>query len=308
MKDETAGEPIGGLKWTRRTTKKIAGALRKVSIEASPKTVARLLKQLEFRLRVNHKKRSTASPVDRDRQFRRIKRLRREFERRGDPIVSVDAKKRELVGNFQNAGASWRQKAQETLDHDFRSLAKGVAIPYGLLDPVADRGFVVVGTSRGTAEFCVDALTTWWRKEGRVRYPDAENLLVLADGGGGNGSRCTMWMTCLQRFCDLCGIAVTVCHYPPGTSKWNPVEHFLFNHISNNWAGEPLESYEKVLKFIRTTTTEAGLKVRACLNTKVYEKGLKASKEELKAISITRHRRLPRWNYTIRARADTTPR
>jgi hypothetical protein len=232
-----------------------------------------------------------------------IKRLRKEFALRGDPIISVDAKKRELVGNFKNAGSSWREKAKETLDHDFRSLAKGVAIPYGLYDPVANRGFVVVGTSRGTAEFAVDCLGTWWRMEGRVRYPDSKHLLVLADGGGGNGSRCTMWMARLQRFCDRYRITVTVCHYPPGTSKWNPVEHFLFNHISSNWAGEPLESYERILKFIRTTTTETGLKVRAMLNTKEYRKGVKASEDELKALSIRRHRRLPKWNYTITPRS-----
>ena len=188
MKDETAGEPIGGLKWTRKTTKKIAKALEQIGIHVCANTVARLLKQLKFRLRLNHKKRSTASPVDRDRQFRRIKRLRKQFALRGDPIISVDAKKRELVGNFKNTGASWRQEAKETHDHDFRSLSKGVAIPYGLYDPVADRGFVVVGTSRGTAEFCGDCLATWWRMEGRVRHPDSKHLLVLADGGGGNAA------------------------------------------------------------------------------------------------------------------------
>jgi len=303
MKDETAGEPIGGLKWTRKTTKKIAKTLERIGIHVSANTVARLLKQLKFRLRVNHKKRSTASPVDRDRQFRRIKRLREHFALQGDPIISVDARKRELVGNFKNAGVAWRQEARETLDHDFRSDAKGIAIPYGLYDPVADQGFVVVGTSRGTAEFAVECLATWWRMEGRIRYPDSKHLLVLADGGGGNGSRCTVWMARLQeKVCDRYGITVTVCHYPPGASKWNPVEHFLFNHISSNWEGEPLENYEKILKFIRTTKTEAGLKVRAILNTKEYPKGVKVSDEEMAALSIRRHRRLPKWNYTITPR------
>lgn len=303
MRDETAGEPIGGLKWTRKTTKKIAKTLERIGIHVSANTVARLLKQLKFRLRVNHKKRSTASPVDRDRQFRRIKRLREHFALQGDPIISVDAKKRELVGNFKNAGVAWRQQARETLDHDFRSDAKGIAIPYGLYDPVADQGFVVVGTSRGTAEFAVECLATWWRVQGRIRYPDSKHLLVLADGGGGNGSRCTVWMARLQeKVCDRYGITVTVCHYPPGTSKWNPVEHFLFNHISSNWEGEPLENYEKILKFIRTTKTEAGLKVRAILNTKEYPKGVKVSDEDMAALSIRRHRRLPKWNYTITPR------
>lgn len=304
MKDETAGEPMGGLKWTRKTTKKIAKALEQIGICVSANTVARLLKKLKFRLRVNHKKRSKASPVDRDRQFRRIKRLRKQFALQGDPIISVDAKKRELIGNFKNAGVAWRQEARETLDHDFRSDAEGIGIPYGLYDPVADRGFVVVGTSRGTAQFAVDCLSTWWRMEGRIRYPDSKHLLVLADGGGGNGSRCTVWMARLQqKVCDRYGITVTVCHYPPGASKWNPVEHFLFNNISSNWEGEPLDSYEKILKFIRTTTTEAGLKVRAMLNTKEYPKGVKSSNEEMAALSLRRHRRLPKWNYTITPRS-----
>lgn len=303
MKDETAGEPIGGLKWTRKTTRKIAKALRQLGIRVSRNTVARLLNQLGFRLRVNHKKRSTASPVDRDAQFRRIKRLRKEFASLGDPIISVDAKKRELVGNFKNAGVVWGQVPKETLDHDFRSNAKGVAIPYGLYDPVADRGLVVVGTSRGTAEFAVDCLATWCRIEGRTRYPDAKRLLILADGGGGNGSRCRVWLSRIQeKVCDRFGLTVTICHYPPGTSKWNPVEHFLFNHISKNWEGEPLETYEKVLKFIRTTTTETGLRVRALLNKTEYPKGVNASDEEMKALSIRRHRRLPKWNYTITPR------
>jgi len=306
MKCDTAGDPISGLKWTRKTTKKISKALALVGIHVSRNTVGRLLKKMDFRLRVNHKKRSTASPTDRDRQFKRIKRLRNSFAREGDPAISVDAKKRELVGNFKNAGVAWKQEALKTLDHDFRSDAIGVAIPYGLYDPVANRGFVVVGTSRETPAFVVDCLVKWWQFEGRKHYPHAKRLLVLADAGGGNGSRSRVWRARLQtKFCDRFGITVTVCHYPPGTSKWNPVEHCLFSPISNNWEGEPLETYEKILKFIRTTTTETGLKVRAFLSTKTYSKGGSISDQEMKSLFIRKSTTLSNWNYTIMPRKKT---
>jgi hypothetical protein len=303
MKYETAGEPIGGLKWTRKTTKKIAGALGKLGIEVSRNTVGRLLKQLDFRLRVNHKKRSTASPCDRDRQFRLIRGRRNKFIRQGDPIVSVDTKKKELVGNFRNAGMAWKQEAMHTLANDFRSDAKGIAIPYGLYDPVANRGLVVVGTSRETPAFAVEGVAAWWTHEGQKRYQQSKRLLILADGGGGNRSSSRVWRAHLQeKLCDRYGLTVSVCHYPPGASKWNPVEHSLFNHISRNWEGEPLESVEKILKFIRTTTTDIGLKVRAFLNTKTYPTGVKISDERMKSLSIRKGRALPKWNYTIRPR------
>lgn len=304
MKLETAGDPIRGLKWTRKTTAKIAKALRNHGIHVSRNTVARLLKQMDFRLRVNHKKRSTASPKDRDRQFRVIRRRRNAFARCGDPILSVDCKKKELVGNFKNAGVAWKQKAVETLATDFRSDAEGVAVPYGLYDPEANRGLVVVGTSRETPAFAVDCVVRWWRSEGRKRYPDSRRLLILADGGGGNRATCHVWRAHLQqKLCDRYGLTVTVCHYPPGASKWNPVEHFLFSQISANWQGEPLESYEKTLKFIRTTKTQTGLEVRAMLNTRDYPKGVQISAEELKTLSIQKHRVLPKWNYTIAPRS-----
>lgn len=303
MKPDTAGDPINGLKWTRKTTKKIAEALKTMGIHLGRNTVGRLLKEIDFRLRVNHKKRSTASPPQRDKQFRRIKRMRNTFARKGDPIVSIDSKKKELVGNFSNAGAAWKHKAIETWDHDFRSLALGIAIPYGLYDPVRNRGYVVVGTSKETPEFAVDCLVNWWRLEGQKHYPNSKRLLILADGGGGNASNSRVWRARLQsKFCDRFGIAITVCHYPPGTSKWNPIEHFLFSHISKNWQGEPLDTYEKVLKYIRTTTTETGLKVRAQLNRKTYMKGVSISDEEMESLCIQKYPRLPKWNYNIKPR------
>jgi hypothetical protein len=303
MRYETAGEPVGGLKWTRRTTKKIADALKNVNIHVSKNTVSRLLKSIDFRLRVNHKKRSTASPPERDKQFRYIKKMRKVFVCRGDPVISIDCKKKEPVGDFKNSGQAWREVALDVWDHDFRSLAKGMAAPFGIYDQEANRGFVVVGMSRETPEFVVDCVVTWWRLEGRARYPKSKQILILADCGGGNGCRCRVWRVRLQeKLCDKLGVSVTVCHYPPGSSKWNPIEHFLFNQISNNWQGQPLESYERILKSIRTTTTETGLKVRAVLNKNSYPKGVKVSDEEVDELSVRKHTTLPKWNYTIKPR------
>ena len=303
MEDDTAGDPISGLKWTRKTTKKISEALKQIDIHVSRNTVARLLKQMDFRLRVNHKKRSRVCAPDRDNQFRYIKRTRNAFAIRGEPVMSIDSKKRELVGNFKNAGQAWKQKAVETLDHDFPSDAEGVAIPFGLYDTEANRGFVVVGTSRETPAFAVDCLVKWWQMEGQNRYPNTERILILADCGGGNGSRSRVWKARLQsEFCDRYGLKVTVCHYPPGASKWNPVEHRLFSRISSNWEGEPLESYEKILKFIRTTKTDTGLKVRAFLNKKNYPTGGRISDQEMKTLRIRTRTTRPKWNYTISPR------
>ena len=303
MKNETAGDPISGLKWTRKTTKKIAEALERVDIYVSRNTVGRLLKQMDFRLRVNHKKRSTVSAPERDKQFRYISKMRDSFARRGEPVMSVDSKKRELVGNFKNAGVAWKREAMETLDHDFPSDAQGVAIPYGLYDTGSNRGFVVVGTSRETPAFAVDCHVKWWQMQGQQLYPHAKRVLILADGGGGNGCRSRVWRARLQsELCDRYGLDVTVCHYPPGTSKWNAVEHRLFSSISKNWEGEPLDSYEKILKFIRTTKTDTGLKVRAFLSKKIYPKGGSISDREMKTLRIKTHSTLPKWNYTISPR------
>lgn len=303
MKSETAGDPMSGLKWTHKTTAKIAEALNRHGIRVGRNTVGRLLKQMGFRLRVNHKKRSTASPENRDRQFRIIRRRRNAFARRSDPVLSVDCKKRELVGNFKNAGSTWTQTATETLATDFRSDASGVAVPYGLYDTEENRGLIVIGTCRETPTFAVDCVRRWWQMEGRHRYPERKRLLILADGGGGNGSTCHAWRAELQKkICDEFGLTVTVSHYPPGTSKWNPIEHRLFSRVSANWQGEPLESYEKALKFLRTTTTASGLKVRAVLNTGDYPKGVKIAREEMEELLVRKHRILPKWNYTITPR------
>ncbi len=304
MRPDTAGDPMTGLKWTRKTTERVARALQRQGLAVGRSTVGRLLKQMDFRLRVNHKKRSTAAPQDRDRQFRVIRRRRNRFAGARDPIVSIDCKKKELVGNFANAGAAWTQQATTTLATDFRSDATGVAVPYGLYDTEANRGVVVVGTSRETPTFVTDCVATWWKTEGRRRYPTSRHLLILADGGGGNRATGHVWHTGLHtKLCDRYGLTVTVSHYPPGASKWNPVEHRLFSRISRNWQGEPLETLETVLKFIRTTTTDTGLKVRAVLNPRSYPKTVKASPEEVESLSLKRHRILPQWNYTLTPRA-----
>lgn len=307
MKYETAGDPMSDLKWTRKTTEKIADALQQVDIDVSKNTVGRLLKQMKYRLRVNHKKRSQASPRDRDRQFRCINRTRKSFVHSGDPVISVDSKKRELVGNFKNNGAVWAVEPRTTLDHDFRSESKGVAIPYGVYDQETNRGFVVVGTSRETADFVVDALAKYWQLEGRKRYPHAKRLLILADGGGGNRPSSRLWHARLQeKLCDRYDLTVSVSHYPPGASKWNPIEHRLFSQISSNWKGEPLESYERILKFIRTTKTKTGLRCRAILLPNKYENGCRPSDDEMETLRLKKHRTLPKWNYSISPRPCQT--
>ena len=264
MQPDTAGDPMTGLKWTRKTTARMATALRRQGIAVGRSTVGRVLKQMDCRLRVNQKKRSTAAPKDRDRQFRVIQRRRNRFARARDPILSIDGKQKDLVGHFSNAGAAWTQHRVETLATDFRSDATGCAVPYGLYDAEANRGVAVVGTCRETPSFVTDCVATWWTTEGRKRYPHSRRLLILADGGGGNRATGHVWHACLQtKRCDRYGLTVTVSHYPPGASKWNPIEHRPCSRISANWRGEPLESIENILTFIRTTTTDTGLKLQS---------------------------------------------
>ncbi len=303
MKDETAGDPMSGLKWTHKTTVKVAAELRTLGIYVSPRTVAKLLKQMGYSLRVNHKKLarvSKTSPEERDAQFAHINELRERCAARHLPIISVDTKKKELIGRFKNPGAAWSKEPVEVNDHDFPSEAKGKAIPYGIYDIHANRGTVCVGTSIDTPKFAVDSIEAWWLTEARNRYPDADELVILADGGGSNGSRSRNWKHNLyEQLCVRHGITVTVAHYPPGTSKWNPIEHRLFSEISKNWAGRPLETYEIMLNCLRSTTTTTGLRVNAHLVETPYDKGIKISNAQMKALPMSRHEDLPRWNYTL---------
>lgn len=293
------------LKWTRRATRTIASPLRRLNIWIGARTVGRLLKQMGFSLRVNHKKLESGNKNPpprrvRNRQFAYIDRKRKEFSSRGNPIVSVDTKKKEPIGKFKNPGACWEQQAQLVNDHDFRSDAVGLAIRYGIYHPGVNRGFLVVGTSHETPAFAVDAITLWWKSCGQKRYVGAKKLLILADSGGGNSARSRGWKYHLQhQLANRYRLKVTVCHYPPGASKWNPIEHRLFSQISKNWAGRPLESYETVVKYIQTTTTSTGLKVCARLLQKKYERGESISKQEMQQLALTNHKTLPGWNYTL---------
>lgn len=301
MKHETAGDPMSELKWTRKTTEKVASELLDIGIIVSPNTVGRLLRQMGYSLRVNHKQLSrvcTTPPADRDAQFRHIAQLRKDCAARGLPLISVDTKKKELVGNFKNPGAAWNRQAHQVSDHDFASDADGKAIPYGIYDTLANQGTIYLGTSIDTAQFAVDAIEAWWTNEGRQRYDGAKQLTILADGGGSNGSTNRLWKQCLHQFAERHGVTVTVAHYPPGASKWNPIEHRLFSEISKNWAGRPLDSYETILNYLRTTRTKAGLQVQAHLLDRLYDKGRKVPDAELRRIPIT-WSSLPRWNYTI---------
>jgi len=304
---ETAGDPMTGTKWTRKTTESIAIELRKLDISVSPNTVAALLRDLGYSLRVNHKKvattgKATAQACElRDRQFGHIARIRKLFIRRGEPIISVDTKKKELIGNFKNSGTTWRASPVLVNDHDFPSMADGKAIPYGVYDVMANKGTVFVGTSHDTSSFASDCVGAWWKKEGNRRYPNAKRLLVLADNGGSNSPRCAEWLSGLHtNLSKKYGLDVFVCHYPPGASKWNPIEHRLFSEISKNWAGVPLISYDTVLRYIRSTRTKTGLYVTAHLVKKHYAPKQKGSRKSTTNVSVVIDREIPQWNYVVK--------
>jgi hypothetical protein len=308
MQHDTAGDPMTGLKWTRKTTAKIAAELHGLGLGIGARTVARLLQQMGYSLRVNHKKlsrQSKTAPEDRNAQFEHIAQLREDFAARGLPVISVDTKKKELVGLFKNPGTAWNHEPIEVNDHDFLSEALGKAVPYGIYDLHANRGTLVVGTSRDTAEFAVDALEIWWRHEGRLRYPGATQLVVLADSGGANAATNRTWKHRLyHHLAQRHRLTVTVAHYPPGASKWNPIEHRLFSEVSKNWAGRPLDSYPTLLNYIRTTSTRTGLKVQAHLLDRPYDKGARVSDAQMRTLPISHHPALPRWNYTIAPTPD----
>lgn len=299
MVDNTAGDPITGLKWTRKTLFALTRELQK-EFQVGHSTVARLLRQQGYVLRTNRKRLSPRQDAQRDQQFRYIARQRRQFALAKCPIISTDTKKKELIGLFKNAGRTWRRKPVDVLETDFPQDAKGKAIPYGIYDLQSNQGYVSVGTSHETAAFAVTAIRAWWLEVGHHHYPGKRKLLILADGGGANGIRCWLWKWELQQLANELGLTITVTHYPTGASKWNPIEHRLFCHISHTWAGQPLVSYETVLKFIRTTKTVPGLCCQARLDRKHYKTGLKITVNQKQAINLQAHRALPKYNYTIR--------
>jgi hypothetical protein len=296
-------------KWVRASLRHLSGQLGEAGHPASPPTVRRLLAAREYRLHANTKQlESSAAHPDRDRQFEYIGERRREFGAAGLPLLSVDAKKKELIGRFKNDGRVWGLAAEAVNVHDFRTDALGRAVPYGLYDLTRNRGTVYVGQSADTPRFAVDLLSRWWIEEGRAAYPEASELLILADSGGSNSARSRVWKQQLQeQLCDRHGLAVTVCHYPTGCSKWNPIEHRLFGPISQNWAGHPLATWDVMLGYLRGTTTETGLTVRAALHDATYQTGESVSDAEMATLNLTRHDVCPTWNYTLRPRSLTLP-
>ena len=267
-----------------------------------------MLRDLGYSLKANVKDKAGKQHPDRDQQFNYIEAQRQAFQASGWPIISVDTKKKELIGNFKNAGQTWCQEPETVDVHDFPQDALGRAVPYGIYDVIYDQGSVYVGASADTSQFAVDAIARWWQNEGQAAFPQVPRLLILADAGGSNGYRPRAWKQQLQeQLSDQFGLAVTVCHYPTGCSKWNPIEHRLFSHISINWAGKPLRSYDLMLAYIRGTTTTTGLTVKACLQEGVYETGQRVSDAEMETLNLERHAICPSWNYTLRPRPAVGP-
>lgn len=312
------------LKWTRKTTEKISQELSLFGISVSSMTVGKILRNLGFSLKSNAKKISNGGKKKtreeeekRDTQFNYIAHNRRYFSHKGYALISCDTKKKELIGNFKNPGTRYKKKADLVNDHDFITYCKGKAAPYGIYDLQKNEGFVAVGEfmketkksiflSADTPQFAVESIEQWWLQKGMHRYTQ-NKLLILVDGGGSNGYRNKMWKVYLQEIlCDKYGIEVTVCHYPPGASKWNPIEHRLFSEISKNWKGTPLIDFETVLKYIEKTKTKTGLKVKAISMKKKYQKGIKATQEKLKALHLVNHKTNGTWNYSIYPRKNST--
>jgi hypothetical protein len=293
-----------GQKWVRSSLRSVSDRLADIGYAVSPPTVGRLLTHLGYSLRVNAKKLEAASKhPDRNQQFEYIARQRAAFNAAGLPIISTDAKKKELIGEFKNAGQAWVREPTTVNVHDFPSDALGRAVPYGVYDLTHDRGFVCVGSSGDTPAFAADTIATWWPADGPASWPNSDHILVLADAGGSNSCRSRLWKQRVQtQMCDRFGLTVTVCHYPTGCSKWNPIERKLFSHISHNWAGVPLRTWEILLAFIRGTATATGLTVQACLQDAQYPTGLTVTDAEMAALRIEHHLICPQWNYTIRPR------
>lgn len=301
MDENTAGDPMNQLRWTHKSTQRIAEQLTHRGHAVSAPTVARRLRGMGYSLQANAKTLAGSSSPQRDAQFRYINRQVKKQIARREPVLSIDTKKKERVGAFKNRGKTYRRKGEpeEVNVYDYPHLGEGMAIPYGTYDIDRNEGFVNVGMTHDTAEFAVDSLRHWWKQVGRRHYPSAKSLLLCADGGGSNSCRTRAWKYYLHRFAEEFGLEVRVCHYPPGTSKWNKIEHRMFSFISMNWQGRPLVSYQTVVNLIGATRTKAGLKVKARLDRKVYRTGEKITDEQMKAVHLKPHRTHPKWNYTI---------
>jgi len=298
----TRGDPMSPLRWTCKSTDQLAEKLTLQNHPVSDRTVAMLLKQQGYSLQANRKTREGSSHPDRNAQFEYINRQVRAFQKRQQPVISVDTKKKELVGEFKNAGEEWQPKGQpEKVNvHDFPDKKLGKAIPYGVYDLACNEGWVSVGIDHDTAEFACASIQRWWNEMGAARFPRANELLITADGGGSNSSRNRLWKKSLQFLANELGITLRVCHFPPGTSKWNKIEHRLFCFITKNWRGRPLTTYEVIVNLIASTTTKTGLIVRAALDSRQYETGVKVTDEELEHLRLTRAKFHGNWNYSIK--------
>jgi transposase len=297
----TRGDPMSPLRWTCKSAAKLAVELQSRGHAASERSVNRLLHSLGYSLQSNRKTIEGKGHPDRDAQFQHINRRVKAFQRQGQPVVSVDAKKKELVGQFRNGGREWQPQSQpeEVEVYDFAKKDLGKAIPYGIYDQATDTGWVSVGVDHDTAEFAVETLRRWWRNMGRRVYSRADRLLITADGGGSNGRRCRLWKVELQGLADETGLRISVCHFPPGTSKWNKIEHRMFCHIAENWRSRPLVSREVVVNLIGHTTTKTGLAIRSELDESSYPTGRKISDEQMEELSIKRDKFHGEWNYSI---------
>ena len=301
VEETTIGDPMSKLKWTCKSSRNIAKELERKKINVSYPTVCRILTELDYSLQANRKIYSGEDHPDRDDQFKLINRTVNKFVKLNQPVISVDTKKKENIGKFKNNGKVWAKKGEskKVYDHDFADLRKGIAIPYGVYDVQKNQGLVNVGRSADTAEFAVNSIRHWWKMFGKNHYPNTSQLLICADGGGSNGSANRAWKIFLQKFSNDENLTIVVRHYPPGTSKWNKIEHKMFSFISLNWKGKPLENYETVIKLINGTKTTAGLKVKARMDNRKYHKELEIPKNFLDALEIKFHKKYPKWNYSI---------
>ena len=300
----TRGDPMSLLRWTCKSAAKLSVALQTQGHAVSERTVNRLLHDLGYSLQANRKTLEGRAHPDRDAQFHYINRRAKAFQKQGQPMISVDTKKKELVGQFRNGGREWYPQGQpeEVQVHDFPDKVLGKVIPYGVYDEATNSGWVSVGIDHDTAEFAVETVRRWWRHMGSQAYPQAKRLLITADGGGSNGSRCRLWKLELQRWADEIGLRISVCHFPPGTSKWNKIEHRMFCHITENWRGRPLVSREVVVNLIGYTTTKTGLAIRSALDENCYPTGREVTAQQMESLSMKQDKFHGEWNYTIQPR------
>lgn len=301
LDETTAGDPMTPLKWVNKSTYSIANQLGSKQTKISEDTICRILKQEGYTLQANRKTKENKNSAERNEQFNYINQQVRNFIQKKLPVISVDTKKKELVGSFKNAGRTWRKKGKpkKVNVYDFPTLSSGKAIPYGTYDLAKNEGFVSIGISNDTAEFSVESIKQWWKQLGKKSYQKKNSILITADCGGSNGNRNNGWKYYLQKFSNETGLNITVLHFPPGTSKWNKIEHRLFSYISMNWRGKPLINYKVIISLVRGTKTSTGLKVYARIDKRKYKKGKKFSNEEIATVNVKSHSLHPLWNYTI---------